>query len=103
MFTPTSRYAALEVAALELPDERKVVYVRRRFVPQPESLALIEEQIVQLGDRLDNVAAARLGDPELFWRIADANRAMRPADLVAEPGRRLRITLPEGFPGMRRG
>src|SRR5688572_4177216 len=103
MFTPTSRYAQLEVATLELPDERKVVFVRRRFLPQPDSLALIEEHVVELGDRLDNVAAARLGDPELFWRIADANAAMRPAELVAEPGRRLRVALPEGFPGVRRG
>ena len=50
------------------------------------------------GDRLDNLAATYLGDPELFWRIADANNAMRAAELTDEIGRALRITLPEGIP-----
>jgi hypothetical protein len=103
MFSPLSRYANLETTTLEVAGERTIVYVGRRFVPQPEALALIEEHIVQLGDRIDNVAAARLGDPELFWRIADGNREMYAPDLVTTAGRRLRITLPEGFPGPRRG
>jgi hypothetical protein len=103
MFTPLSRYASLEIATLELPGEGTIVYVRRRFLPQPEALAPIAEHVVQLGDRIDNVTAARIGDPELFWRIADANRGMYAPDLVAPVGRRLRVTLPEGFPGPRRG
>ena len=41
-----------------------------------------------------------MGDPEAFWRIADANSALRPQDLTRTPGRRLRITLPEGIPGV---
>lgn len=52
------------------------------------------------GERLDQVAAKYLGDPEAFWRIADANGAMRPQALTETAGRRLRITLPEGIPGM---
>jgi len=40
-----------------------------------------------------------LGGPELFWRIADANGAMRPEDLVAKVGRQLKITLPQGITG----
>ena len=44
-------------------------------------------------------AAQTIGDPELFWRICDANRAMRPEDLTDVPGRRLVITLPEGVQG----
>ncbi len=51
------------------------------------------------GERLDNIAATFLGDPELFWRLADANRAMQPEELVQTVGRRLRITLPEGITG----
>jgi hypothetical protein len=38
-------------------------------------------------------------DAEQFWRIADANAALHPNELTAQPGRRLRITLPEGIPG----
>ena len=49
------------------------------------------------GDRLDNIAATLIGDAELAWRIADANRAMRPGALTEEQGRRLVITLPEGL------
>ena len=51
------------------------------------------------GERLDLVANRFFGDPQQFWRICDANRAMRPDDLTAPIGRRLRITLPEGIPG----
>jgi len=51
------------------------------------------------GDRLDNLTFDYLGDPEQFWRIADANRAMRPDELTETIGRQLRITLPEGIPG----
>ena len=51
------------------------------------------------GDRLDNITAQYLGDPEQFWRICDANDAMRPDELTETIGRRLRITLPEGMPG----
>jgi len=55
---------------------------------------------VQAGERLDNVTAQHLDDPEQFWRIADANRAMRPEALTETRDRLLRITLPEGIPGM---
>jgi hypothetical protein len=98
-----SRYATVEQATLVLPDGREIRYLRRRFVPHPERLATSDEYVVRLGDRLDRIAATTLGDPELFWRIADGNRAIRPAELVEEPGRRLRITLPEGTPGVSRG
>jgi hypothetical protein len=54
---------------------------------------------VTQGERLDNITARYLDDPQQFWRICDANRAMRPGDLTAGIGRRLRITLPEGVPG----
>jgi hypothetical protein len=40
-----------------------------------------------------------LADAEQWWRIADANPVLDPAELTAEPGRTLRITLSEGVPG----
>ncbi|MGH7229842.1 MAG: LysM domain-containing protein, partial [Nitrospiraceae bacterium] len=40
-----------------------------------------------------------VGDPEQFWRLCDANAAMRPEELTGIIGRVLRITLPEGIPG----
>jgi hypothetical protein len=100
LFPPTSRYFTVETVQLEAPDGTVTVYLRRRFVPQPENLALLQEHVVTIGDRLDNVTARYLDDPEQFWRIADANRALRPEELVEEVGRRLRITLPDGIPGV---
>jgi hypothetical protein len=51
------------------------------------------------GERVDNIAARHFGDSTLFWRLCDANNALRPAALTEVPGRRLRITLPEGING----
>jgi hypothetical protein len=100
-FSPTSRYAAIETATWTAPDGRTIVYLRRRLVPPPERFALLQEHLVMQGDRLDNLTAQYLGDPEQFWRVCDANAALRPAELTEEVGRRLRITLPEGIPGVK--
>lgn len=98
-FPPASRYHNLELAVLDRGDGRPIAYVRRRFLPPPERFALLQEHMVGEGERLDHVAVRYLGDPEQFWRIADANNAMRPEELTETIGRRLRITLPEGIPG----
>jgi hypothetical protein len=97
-FPPTSRYSVVAVATIVGPAGVSVVYLRRRFVPPPERFALLVEHVVHQGERLDNVAAQYLDDPVQFWRLCDANRAMRPDDLVGRAGRRLSVTLPEGIP-----
>lgn len=102
-FPPNSRYHGNETATLVADDGTTIVYLRRRLVPSPERFALLQEHTVIEGDRLDNLAANYLGDPELFWRICDANAAMRPGELVETAGRKLRITLPEGIPGTPNG
>jgi hypothetical protein len=102
-FPPGSRYHDVEVAQLTLPDGRMVAYLRRRFVPPPELFALLSEHSVTAGERLDQITATYLGDPEQFWRIADANGAVAPEELTDEAGRRLRITLPAGVPGAEDG
>ena len=61
---------------------------------------LLQEHTSSQGERLDNIAAQYLGDPEQFWRLCDANGALRPGELTETVGRRLRITLPEGIPGV---
>ncbi len=98
-FPPTSRYSGIETASLEKPDGETIVYLRRRFVPDPEKFDLLQEHTVTGGERLDNIAARYLGDPEQFWRICDANGAIRPDELTETTGRKLRITLPEGIQG----
>src|SRR5262249_54821545 len=86
MFPPTSRYYGLETTALDMPDGTTIIYVRRRFLPQPDRFALLQEHVVTQGERLDNITAQYLGDPEQFWRVCDANAAMRPDELTETIG-----------------
>jgi hypothetical protein len=99
LFTSTSRYYGMDTETLTTPDGTTIIYLTRRFLPSPDSFQLLQEHIVTQGERLDNIAATFLGDPELFWRIADANGAMRPEDLVQTVGTILKITLPQGITG----
>ena len=99
LFTATSRYYGIDTETITTVDRKTIIYLQRRFVPSPTLFQLIQEHTVTQDERLDNIAAKYLGDPELFWRIADANGAMRPEELVETVGRRLRITLPQGITG----
>ena len=98
-FPASSRYHGIEIAVLETEKGKPIVYLRRRFVPPAGQMALLQEHRVSEGERLDQITAKYLGDPEAFWQVADANAAMHPEELTTSPGRRLRITLPKGIPG----
>jgi hypothetical protein len=63
-------------------------------VPAASNAPLIAEHTVTQGERLDNITARYLSDPEQFWRVCDDNNAMRPDELTEEIGRRLRISFP---------
>src|SRR5882724_6332077 len=95
MFPINSRYYGIATVTLETQDGKQIVFLRRRFVPPPERFDLLTEHTVSEAERLDNITALYLGDPEQFWRVCDANNAMRPAEMTAEIGRRLRIPLPQ--------
>ena len=99
MFSITSRYYGIETAEFVNPAGQAVKYVRRRLLPAAEQFSLLQEHVVTGGERLDNIAARYLGDPEQFWRICDANNTINPEELTREIGTRIRITLPEGVPG----
>lgn len=98
-FPPNSRYHGVAVATLKQKKQEPIAYLKRRFVPPPENFSVMQEHTLVQGDRLDNLAAHYLGDAELYWRLCDANRAVRPDELTATPGTTLAITLPEGIPG----
>src|SRR5262245_12634037 len=98
MILITSRYYATPTAEFETVDGKKIKYFRRRFAPPPERFELLVEHTVAEGERVDTITAQYLGDPEQFWRICDANTAVRPEELIETVGRRLRITMPEGIP-----
>ncbi len=61
-----------------------------RFVETPPAVA---HHAVQASERIDTIAHTYFHDPHQYWRIADANMADHPEDLL-DPGRVLAI--PEG-------
>jgi len=103
VYDELSRYRGLPLVKLTTEDGTEIVYVARRFLPQPQQMAEIAQVVVREGDRLDIISAQQFGDARWWWRIADANAALDPADLTAGIGTRLRITLPEGVPAPRQG
>lgn len=99
MFAMGSRYASLATCKYTDAAGNVARYVSRRFLPSGDSFQLLLLHTVMKGERLDNDTAEYMDDPQQFWRIADANEAMSPFDLVEEPGSLIRITLPQGAPG----
>lgn len=95
MFTASSRYASIGESETTLADGRRVTYKRRRFLPDPDSLRTLATVTPTPFDRLDLISARVLGNPELFWMIADASNAMDPFALTDPPGQTLRVPVPE--------
>jgi len=97
MFEPTSRYYDIETVKMTVGDEREprvLSYKRRRIIPSGETITTLVEHTVVEGDRLDNLAARYVGDPEQFWRICDANNVLRPKELTEKIGWIIKIGLP---------
>lgn len=93
MFFRGSRYEGVSTAALTTAEGRVIQYKRVRYIaPVPAVLAYRTRQ----GDRLDLVAYQFYHDPEQYWRICDANVAMQPAELTAEPDTLLAVPIPMG-------
>lgn len=90
MFFRNSRYLDVPDATHVDRSGREISYKRLRRVPTPPTH---RGHTVAPGERLDHVAFEHYADPEQFWRVADANLALHPADLTREPGRVLGIPL----------
>ncbi len=91
MFTAGSRYEQVPTIIFIDASGREIPYKALRLIPDPQLIQRVHR--VMVGDRLDLLAHRYFGDPLQFWRICDANRAVRPDDLVAAPARRLRIPV----------
>jgi len=101
---PSSRYYGTGVEQITLPSGTVVSYLSRRIIPPSSVYTQTQKYSVVAGDRLDNLAARFLGDPILFWMIADANGVEDANELTAEPGRVILIPLVSGIPaGARNG
>ena len=77
------------------PDGRDHRYLLRRFLPDAVGHGRARHHVVTQGDRLDNITAQFLGDPEQFWRVCDANNAMGPDDLDRRSAAHSLIPLPQ--------
>ncbi len=98
-FPITSRYHPIETTQIDDGDGQPIVYIKRRFIPPPEHYFSIQQHLVQQRERLDNITAKYLVDPEQFWQLADANLAMKPQELTEEVGRILHIPQATGISG----
>ena len=92
MFFKGSRYAKVAEAEITETNGRVIRYKRIRLIPE---IPAIQQHTVVQGERLDVIAHQYYRDPELFWRICDANNAMDPQELTAEPGRIIRVPVPQ--------
>ena len=97
-FAPNSRYLGVATRDWTPVSGQPVKYVSRRFIPKQEKFATIREHSVAQGDRPDNLSAQYFSDPQLYWRLCDANGVMHPVELTDTVGESVRITLPEGVP-----
>jgi hypothetical protein len=94
-FDEFSRYRNVGLALLPQPGgEPPIAYVKRRFIAQRRDIAIAAEVVVHEGDRPDLLAMRTLGDPLLYWRLADANAVADAAELTATLGARVLIPQP---------
>lgn len=86
-----SRYSKSKKLSFTEADGTDVHYYERRFLPQPETYAARGYARSQRDERTDILAWRTMQDPLSFWRIADANGVLSPADLVEIPGTLIKI------------
>lgn len=107
MLSGTSRYAKSGTSILTSESGKQIAYINRRILPPlPTTSYSIDNNVlsdienvtmtVSAGDRLDNIAARTIGDPEQYWKICDINDFMHPLDLTLNPGRVLIIPMQGG-------
>lgn len=95
-FDELSRYRNVGIGLLpQGGDAPPLPYVKRRFIPARRDIAIAAEVLIHQGDRPDNLAARTLGDPLLYWRVADANAVLDASELTATVG--ARVLVPQGL------
>ena len=84
MIDPRSRYTGLPDKLDRAEDGTEYVYRARRLPPLGSSLDVRVHMTPEPDERLDVFTARALSDPRLFWRIADANDALDPDQMMRE-------------------
>jgi hypothetical protein len=88
-FAANSRYSGVGIAL-----HGDTAYIRRRFIPQRRDIQTVGEYVVRALERPDLQAAQLLGDPELYWLLADANAVTDPFELSDRAGAHIAIPPP---------
>jgi hypothetical protein len=94
IFPVNSRYHGVALRSRTLTDGTTETFIGRRIVPAMERYRALDRHRTIDGDRIDNIAADFFGDPELYWRICDANGEAEPAEATKPAARLLLIPLP---------
>jgi nucleoid-associated protein YgaU len=85
-----SRYASQPVLQVE---DSWGTFHPTIYGPSPFVDTAFNHYVVRLGDRFDLLANQFLGDPTLWWRIADANPQIPYPDNPLQPGSVIRIPV----------
>ena len=93
-FALSSRYAGVVLRSRTAPDGTVQTFLPRRIVPPPGSFTVFGQRKLSGSERIEDIATEAYGDPELYWRIADALPLEDPADLLGQEGRRIPLPLP---------
>jgi hypothetical protein len=89
---PNSRYYGLTIRERTNAAGVTENFVARRIIPATERYRALDRHRADGDERIENLSADYLGDPELYWRICDANGDEDPG-LATQPISRL-ITIP---------
>ena len=71
------------------------VYWSHDYPTGERNFMQIMNELTYLGPHIEETNVTSFGDPELFWRLCDANNVMNPLELTPEQGRSLRVPLPQ--------
>lgn len=93
-FALSSRYAGLVLRRRTAADGIVQTFLPRRIVPPPGRFTAFGQRRLSGSERIEDIASEAYGDPELYWRIADALPLEDPADLLGQEGRRIPLPLP---------
>lgn len=93
-YAPNSRYRGLAFRSVAKGDGTTVEFVGRRIIPALSRYRALTRHRASGDERIDMVAAEAFGDPELYWRICDANGDADPGPAAKPAGRLIVIPLP---------
>ena len=93
-FPPNSRYYQMPIRTHVTPDGTVESFVGRRIIPALERYRVLDRYRTRSKSRIDTVADEVFGDPELYWRLCDANGDAEPATAAQPEARLLIVPLP---------